>query len=300
MRQIIERSGDLDLTWLQRLVIMDTFRALLVYLVLPVATSYEGIKAIVDIVHPDTLDGHVTFCRLQDVIVVRVQTGSDHLTLNLQRNSAVKENTPVYVVRHVGNKTVIVRDTVLNTEGRQEYLDVANMASIEVSCRITSDGKPQYHLRGFLSLPGGNLYEMAPYNGAPEEARGPVDDVLYILKPVKPRIDKQIIDSVLPYDEGVSVARQQEVRWTHETRRKRSTDEIHVDVVAIVDYSVYRRYLVFCLGASVYNNVPVIWILFTSLSTRVSRVRQCLPLPDNCRDHVFQIYSSAMMFKRCR
>ncbi|XP_067660351.1 metalloprotease mig-17-like [Haliotis asinina] len=118
----------------------------LLYLSGIVGCLAQGMTAIVDIVHPDTSAGKVTFCQLQDVIVVRVQTGSDHLTLNLQRNSAVKENTPVYVVRHVGNKTVIVRDTVLNTEGYHEYFDVANMASIEVSCRITSDDKPQYQL----------------------------------------------------------------------------------------------------------------------------------------------------------
>ncbi|XP_046558205.1 uncharacterized protein LOC124267329 [Haliotis rubra] len=219
---------------------MDRFRVLLVYLVLPMVTPSEGMEAIIHIVHPDISSENVPFCRLHHSIVVSVRTGSGHLTLNLERNSAVKENTPVYVVRHVGKNTVIVRDTVMNMEGRHEYLDVANMASIEVSCQTTSEDKPRYQLRGFLSLPGGNLYEMAPYNGARGDARGPVDDVLYVLKPVKPLTDKQAIDITLSYDED-NVSEQEAERWTQESRRKRSTDQIHIDVVAVVDHSVYQR-----------------------------------------------------------
>ncbi|XP_046565046.1 metalloprotease mig-17-like [Haliotis rubra] len=115
------------------------------------------------------------------------------------------------------------------------------MASIEVSCRITSEDKPRYQLQGFLSLPGGNLYEMTPYNGARGDAWGPVDDDLYILKPVKPLIDKQAIDITLSYDED-NVSEREAERWTQESRSKRSTDQIHIDVVAVVDYSVYQRW----------------------------------------------------------
>ncbi|XP_048245855.1 uncharacterized protein LOC124145540 isoform X2 [Haliotis rufescens] len=212
--------------------------------------SNEGMKHIYRNVDVEGLTSHIKFLHprttssgsLPDVITAEVRTGSNTTRLVLRKNVDVDENAPVYVPRRAEDgKVRVVKDVVLDIQDSAEYQDVSNKASVEISQWLNDRNEPRYKMDGLVTLSDEKLYsvKLVSRSGRNVGKFQPGDIYQLRLAQVSPELeamgmtdeDFEPADSDVPFQNKTS------------RRTKRQIKPIYIDVVTLIDHSIYQRWL---------------------------------------------------------
>ncbi|XP_041367021.1 snake venom metalloproteinase BaP1-like [Gigantopelta aegis] len=186
-------------------------------------------------------------CRLPRRIGVSVRLDNETVSLELTRNDDVDSNAPLFVFREVGTKKrkTVVKELLIDNQREAQFQDESRDAAMTVSC-FGEDNNRHLQLRGILSLHG-KEYTLEPKS---RDRRGtPRDEEEYI-------VEKQLIVPVgddyveaPPFEEIISNTVTKSdyedillLNPSTHARQKRATTEYYIDVLTVIDYSIYQRH----------------------------------------------------------
>ncbi|XP_041367785.1 A disintegrin and metalloproteinase with thrombospondin motifs 6-like [Gigantopelta aegis] len=186
-------------------------------------------------------------CRLPRRVGVSVRLDNETVSLELTRNDDVDSNAPLFVFREVGTekRKTVVKELLIDNQREAQFQDESRDAAMTVSC-FGEDNNRHLQLRGILSLHG-KEFKLEPKS---RDRRGtPRDQEEYILEeePVVPIEDDYI--EARPLEEIISNTVTESdyediflLNPSTHVRQTRETTEYYIDVLTVVDYSIYQRH----------------------------------------------------------
>ncbi|XP_041367019.1 snake venom metalloproteinase BaP1-like [Gigantopelta aegis] len=186
-------------------------------------------------------------CRLPRRVGVSVRVDNETVSLELTRNDDVDSNAPLFVFREVGSekRKTVVKELLIDNQREAQFQDESRDAAMTVSC-FGEDNNRHLQLRGILSLHG-KEYTLEPKS---RDRRGtPRDEEEYIVEnqPVVPIRDDYV--EAPPFEEIISNTVTKSdyedillLNPSTHARQKRETTEYYIDVLTVIDYSIYQRH----------------------------------------------------------
>ncbi|XP_041367247.1 zinc metalloproteinase-disintegrin-like stejnihagin-B isoform X3 [Gigantopelta aegis] len=188
-------------------------------------------------------------CRLPKRIGVSVRVDNETLSLELTRNDDVDSNAPLFLFKEDGieKKKTVVKELLIDNQREAQFQDEAWEAAMTISC-YGEDRNVHLELMGILTLHG-KEYKLEPKSRNRRGVSRDQEEYTFEKEPVQP-IGHDYREAPL-YEETVTPNLKKiekypillRLKSASPLRRKRQTpSEYFVDVLTLIDYSIYKRY----------------------------------------------------------